>query len=89
MTKSSREWKQPAHDLWDLTLESKWAEGSSEDCRDYSSQLDAVEELDSENGFRRQAVRPKQEDEVGRGQVEIDVLHAEQGCENDPALQQS
>ncbi len=81
----AREGEQTAEDLRDLALERERAERGAEDGRDARAQLEAVEELDAEDGFRREAVGAQEEDEVGRCQVEVDVLHAQQGGEEEAA----
>jgi hypothetical protein len=56
---------------------------------DASAQLDAVEPLDTEYGLWGQAVGPEEEDKIGWGQVDVDMLHAQEGGKGKPAIQQT
>lgn len=91
MAQPSAEWEEPLLHLPKLAhvLESKGAKAGSEDSGDAAAQLDAVEPLNAKDGSRRQAIDPKQVDEVGRGQVSVDVLHTQKACEGKSAAQQA
>ena len=77
MAKSTRERKQALEDLLKLSPECKGTKSTGEHCNDAQTQLDAVEEANSEvreAPTLTQAVRAKEKDEVGGGQVKVNVL---------------
>lgn len=89
MAKTSREWEQSLEDLWNLFVVHEWSKGKTSDNSYAQTELDAVEELDMEDGTRSKAIRAQQVDKVCRCQVEVDVLEAEQGGKNDAACQET
>lgn len=88
VTKSSGKWEKSTEDLWNLLKIHERAECQSKDCNDTAAKLDAVEELNVENGSWPKTVRSEQVDEVGRSEVEVDVLQAEQSREHDATEKQ-
>ena len=88
MAQTSREGEQTAEDLRDLVLERKGPERSHENGDDSTAKLDAVDELDPEDRFGGEAVHPEEVDEVSRGEVKVDVLHAQQGGKDEAAREQ-
>lgn len=76
MTQPSREWKEPAKNLWDLLVVHKRSKGQSSNDADPNAKLDTVEYFDVEDGSRPHAISSKQEDKVRRSKVEIDMLEA-------------
>lgn len=88
MAKSSGEGKESAENLWYLLKIDKRTKRHSKDCDDAAAKLDAVEELDVENGFSPKTVCSEQVDKVGRSEIEIDVLQAKQSREKDATQQE-
>lgn len=80
MAKSTREWKQPLEDLFELPPSSERPKSTAKHCDDAYSQFDAVEEANGkvwEGTTLTKAVRAEEEHKVGGGQVEIDVFEAQ------------
>ena len=87
MAQPPREWKQPAQHLRDLTIVDKWSESQCRHDSNTGAELDAIQDFDVEHRSRTKAIGSKQVNEVSWRQVQIDVLQAQQGCEEDPAGQ--
>jgi hypothetical protein len=73
--------------LWNLFVVHEWSKCKASNCADAQAEFDAVGELDVKDGTRPKAVCAQQVDKVCRSQVEVDVLEAEQGSENNAAGQ--
>lgn len=89
MAETPRKGKQSAQELRNLAHGRKWAKGSSKDGPDTQTELNTVKETDSKDGLGRQAIRPQEKDKVGQGQVQVDVLEAEQRGEHESTIQES
>lgn len=89
VAKASREWEQSLQDLRHLFVVQEWSKCNASNRADAQTQLDAVGELDMENGTRSKAIRAQEVDKVCRSQVEVDVLEAEQGGEDKTASQET
>lgn len=89
MAETSSKREEPGQELIDLSPVYKGAEGDPEDQDDAGAQLAAVGELGNENGFWRQTVRPQEKGEVRRGEIEVDVFHAQKSSKNDATGEQS
>ena len=87
MAQPPREWKQPAQHLRDLTIVDKWSESQCRHDSNTGAELDAIQDFDVEHRSRTKAIGSKQINEVSWRQVQIDVLQAQQSCEEDPAGQ--
>jgi len=82
MAQASCKWKEPALELLELTPSSKRAESCGKDSHNADAQLDDVCKSWSKHILRLQAVDPEKINEVGRCQVKVNVLEAqEQGEE--------
>jgi hypothetical protein len=86
MAKPTRKGEQSLENLLKLAPSSEGTECASEDCNETDSQLDAVEEANSEvregPAFTK-AVRSEEKHKVGGRQVEIDVLQTQKCCKQD------
>lgn len=88
MTQAPRKRKEPRKKLLGLTPVDKGTQRHRGDRQDPEAQLDRVAQPNPKDGFRAHAVRSKEKDKIGRGQVEIDVLHAEQNGKQDAAREE-
>ena len=77
MAETSREWKQPAQQLWHLFVVDKGSECKDSNANDPEPELDTVGEFDVENRSRSKTVCSKQVDKVCRSQVKVDMLQTE------------
>lgn len=80
-----REREQPAQQLRHLSQCHKWPKCRRKDRRDPSTKLQTVQNPRAEHIVRRQAVRAQEEDKVRGREVEVDVLEAQQGGEDEAA----
>ena len=89
VAEASREREQSLQDLWNLFVIHEWSECKASNYADAQTQLDTVGKLDVKDGARSKAIRAQQVDKVCRGQVEVNVLEAKQGGENNAASQET
>lgn len=78
-----RKGEEPAQQLRHLPQRDKRPKRRREDGCDPPAELQAVQDPRAEHIARRQAVRAQQEDEVRGREVEVDVLEAQEGGEDE------
>lgn len=89
VAEASREREQSLQDLWHLFVIHEWSECKASNYADAQTQLDTVGKLDVKDGARSKAIRAQQVDKICRGQIEVNVLEAKQGGENNAASQET
>ena len=87
MTQSPRKGKESAQHLRNLLIIHKRPECQSRDNSDTEAKLDAIQPSNVEDRPRAKTVCPKQVNKVRRSEVEVNVLQAEHGSEEDTARQ--
>ena len=88
MTQTTREWEQPPDDLLDLAPVHKRTKRDGSDGQHSKTELQRVGEAYPEDGSSAHAVGSKEEDEIGRRQVEVYVFQAQQHGKQQTAVQQ-
>jgi hypothetical protein len=72
--------------LLQLSPECKGPESAGEHCDDAHTQLDTVEKANSEvreASSLTETIGTKEEDEICRSQIEVNMLQTQEGCEQD------
>lgn len=83
MRQPPTERKQPRRNLLDLSPVHKRSKGTRKHRHDTRPQLDRIEKPNLE--IWAETVRAQQEDEIGGGEVEVDVFEAEEDGKEYPA----
>lgn len=88
VAQSPGEWEEPVLQLQQLTPLRKRPKGNCKDTNHTDSKFDDVPNSGSEDGFGIETIGAQQVDKVGKGKVQVDVLHAQQDCEKYTTVQE-